>query len=169
MLEPAIKYKEQLQKLYYNIWFDDKYKYYNCDTYYQTLEINNDTWNSHQFVSVYNGEVIGYISYDVIRAINGVNSLAIINFTDNKAVFGLDIGHALKDIFEKYKFRKLNFSVVIGNPIEKSYDKMIKKYGGRIVGVYKDHVKLLDGEYYDYKTYEILSSEYFATIHKEKS
>lgn len=169
MLEPAIKYREQLQKLYYSIWFDDKYKYYNCDTYYQTVEIDDNTWNRHQFVSVYNGEVIGYIAYNVSRADNSVNSLGIINFTDNKAAFGLDLGQALKDIFEKYKFRKLNFSVVIGNPIEKSYDKMIAKYGGRIVGTYKEHVKLIDGKYYDYKIYEILSSEYFNSTHKENS
>ena len=28
MLEPAIKYKDQLAKLQYDIWFEDKYKYY---------------------------------------------------------------------------------------------------------------------------------------------
>ena len=56
--------------------------------------------------------------------------------------------------------------MIIGNPIEKSYDKMINKYGGRIVGIYKEDVKLIDGEYYDKKLYEILASEYFETIKK---
>ena len=38
---------------------------------------------------------------------------------------------------------------------------MIENYGGRIVGVYKENIKLIDGLYYDVKLYEILASEYF--------
>ena len=87
-----------------------------------------------------------------------------INFSNNKITFGKDLMKALKDIFEVYKFQKINFSVIIGNPIEKSYDRMIMKYGGRIVGVYKNDVKLIDGLYYDRKIYEILASEYFSSI-----
>jgi hypothetical protein len=105
--------------------------------------------------------VIGYIEYNISRTSNSISSLSIINFTDDKVTFAMDLKHVLTDIFEKYKFRKINFSVIIGNPIEKSYDKMVKKYGGRIVGTYKDDVVLIDGEYYDRKTYEILASDYF--------
>ena len=65
MLEPAIKYRNQLERLQYDIWFNDKYKYWNCDTYYQSMDIDENTWNKHQFVSVYNDEVIGYISYNI--------------------------------------------------------------------------------------------------------
>lgn len=32
----------------------------------------------------------------------------------------LDLGKAMKDIFEKFAFNKLKFSVVVGNPIEGS-------------------------------------------------
>lgn len=166
MLEPAIKYRDQLEKLQYNIWFNDKYKYWNCSAYYETMKIDEDTWNKHQFVSVLHGKVIGYISYNISRNENNVHTLSIMNFTDNKITFGVDLGHALRDIFEKYHFNKLNFCVVIGNPIEESYDKMIKKYGGRIVGTYKDDVKLIDGKYCDRKLYEIFASEYFKSIKK---
>ena len=164
MLEPAIKYRDQIEAIQYEIWFNDKYKYFNSGAYYSAMQINDDTWNKHQFVSVLNGEVIGYIEYSISREEDNVHSLGIINFTDNKIAFGRDLSKALKDIFEKYKFRKLNFSVVIGNPIEKSYDKMIRKYGGRIVGIYKENCKLIDGEYHDEKLYEILASEYFNAI-----
>ena len=160
MLEAAIKYKEQLEKLHYNTWFNDKYKYWVCDVYHDSITIDTNTWNKHQFVSVSNGEVIGYISYNIDRGDNSITSLSAINFSDNKITFGMDLGKALQDIFEKYRFRKISFSVIIGNPIEKSYDKMIKKYGGSIVGIRKKHVKLIDGLYYDQKLYEILESEY---------
>jgi hypothetical protein len=164
LLEPAIKYREQLEKLQYNLWFEDKYKFWNNDVYYESMTVDTTTWNRHQFVSVSSGEVIGYIAYNVVRADHRANALSIINFSDNKMVFGKDLMCALRDIFQKYKFNKLSFSVVIGNPIEKSYDKMIKKYGGRIVGTCKADVKLIDGEYYDRKLYEILAEEYFEAI-----
>lgn len=163
MLEPAIKYRDQLENVQYDTWFNDKYKYWNSDVFYGSMQIDTDTWGRHQFVSVKNGVVIGYIEYSISRTSNSVSSLSIMNFSDNKIVFGKDLIQALEDIFEKYKFRKINFSVIIGNPIEKSYDKMIKKYGGRIVGIYKDDAVLIDGKCYDRKLYEILASEYFDT------
>lgn len=113
------------------------------------MTIDDSTWGRHQFVSIKNNEIIGYISYSVNRRCNYAHSLSIMNFTDDKMTFGMDIGQALQDIFEKYNFSKLNFCVVIGNPIEKSYDKMIKKYNGRIVGIFKNDVKLIDKKYGD--------------------
>ena len=161
MLKPAIKYREQLEKFQVETWFSDKYKYWNSSVYYDALQVDESTWCKHQFVSVVNDEVIGYIEYSIARAENNVSSLSIINFSDNKIAFGRDLRKALKDIFEFYHFQKINFSVIIGNPIEKSYDKMIAKYGGRIVGIFKNDAKLIDGQYYDRKTYEILADDYF--------
>ncbi len=77
-----------------------------------------------------------------------------------KLLFGIDLGQALIDIFDKFKFRKLRFSVIVGNPVEKSYDKMVQKYGGRIVGIYYKEQQLIDGEIYDQKLYEILRENY---------
>lgn len=71
------------------------------------------------------------------------------------------MGNALRDIFEKFHFRKLDFTVVIGNPIESTYDRMVEKYGGRIVGIQKKQVRLIDGQLYDKKLYEILAEDYF--------
>lgn len=51
------------------------------------------------------------------------------------------------------------FRVVIGNHIEKMYDKYIEKYGGRIIGVRKDEVRLIDG-----KLYEITKDEYLERL-----
>lgn len=166
MLDVAIKYKEQLEKLQYNIWFNDKYKFWNDDTYYNSMTIDDNTWERHQFVSTKNEQIIGYISYSVNRKCNYVQNLSIMNFTDDKITFGMDLGQALQDIFEKYNFRKLNFCVVVGNPIEKSYDKMIKKYNGRIVGVFKDDVKLIDNKYYDIKHYEVTRENYMSAKNK---
>ena len=64
-------------------------------------------------------------------------------------------------MFKRYGFQKLNFTVTVGNPIEKTYDKLVNRYGGRVVGVRRMDVKLMDGKLYDVKEYEILASDYF--------
>lgn len=162
MLDLAINHAEELQKCFRSIWFQDKYKFWNFTSYYEDMEITDSTWSKHQFVSLdSSGEVIGYIGYEINRSSGVVDGLNIINFTDNKATFGMDAGQALRDIFEKFHFRKLVFVVVIGNPIEKTYDRMIARYGGRIIGIQSQQVKLIDGQFYDVKMYEILLDDYF--------
>ena len=166
LLDLAIKYEEELQKKRLNTWFNEKYKYYYGSIWFDKLEIDSDTWNKHQFVSIDNtGEVIGFIQYHVNREDNSCSNLCICNFIDSgKIIFAMDLVQALQDIFEKYKFRKLKFSVCIGNPLEKSYDTMIEKYNGRIVGTYLKDAKLFDGEYCDRKVYEIFREDYLKSI-----
>ena len=62
----------------------------------------------------------------------------------------------------KYNFRKIEFTVIVGNPIEKMFDKYIGKYGGRIVGIGKESVKLPDNLFYDSKLYEIFKVDFLA-------
>lgn len=145
MLDVAIRYIEQIKEKFHHTWFEDRYKYWNYANYFEEWNPAESTWVNHQFVSVRNGEVIGYIGYDIDRASGDVAyALNIINFEDNPSLtFSMDLGRALKDIFEKYNLRKLCFSVIVGNPIEKSYDKMCEKYGGRIVGIKKEHTRFL--------------------------
>jgi RimJ/RimL family protein N-acetyltransferase len=161
ILDVANKYQDEIELLMMNTWYDDKYKYFYASNYREKLNLKENNWDSHDFVSINkDGEIIGLISYGIDRPSNFVDSLCIINFTDDKITFGRDIGIVLVNIFEKFNYRKIEFSVIAGNPIEKSYDKLIHKYGGRIVGIYKDHVKLMDNKYYDEKMYEIFREDY---------
>ena len=169
MLDVAIKYEDELKEKLYDTWSNEKYKYWNYCTYYSDFEVKKETWEEHEFVSVLDDEVIGYICYQINRPANYCYGLGIANFTDNKMTFGRDLGKALTDIFEKFQFNKLKFSVVIGNPIEKTYDKLIQRYGGRIVGIFRDDTRLIDGKLYDVKQYEILRSEYLASKEKKKA
>lgn len=161
MVDLAINHVEELQRQFHSTWFQEKYKFWNFTSYYEEWGVEESTWNKHQFVSLNaQGKVIGYIGYQINRANEVVECLNIINFTDNKVAFGMDVGQVLRDIFEKFYFRKVNFEVVIGNPIEKTYDRMIQRYGGRIVGIQKKQVKLIDGRFYDVKLYEIFRNDF---------
>ncbi len=162
MLDLAINHEEELRMKFRSTWFTEKYKFWNCANFYEERQLAESTLNEHQFVSLNdNGEVIGYIGYWIDRENDLVDGLNIINFTENRVTFGIDVGNALRDIFEKFHFRKLNFSVVVGNPIENTYDRLIDKYHGRIVGVQEKQVRLIDGQFFDKKLYEILADDYF--------
>ena len=52
------------------------------------------------------------------------------------------------------------FGVVVGNPIEPTYDKLCARAGGRVAGYYRDDAMLMDGSYADIKVYEIMRDEY---------
>lgn len=162
MLHVAIKYAEQLRNKFHSVWFDERYKFWAGSNFFEEWQPAESTWVNHQFVSVRDGEVIGYIAYEIDRGAGDLAyGLNIINFeSEPSATFAMDLGQALENIFDKFNLRKLNFYVVVGNPIEKSYDKMCEKYGGRIVGTQKQNTRLFDGKYYDEKLYEILKEDY---------
>jgi hypothetical protein len=161
ILKLAYTYKDKLQEIYKSIIFQEKYKYYNFSTYWNyELKIEDDSWNYIQMVSVDDEDNIrGYFSATINRTSNIVDALGIINFYDVNVVFAKDMYQFIKDLFLKFNFRKIEFSVVIGNPIEKMYDKYIHKYNGNIIGIKRQSIKLHDDKLYDVKLYEIFKDD----------
>jgi hypothetical protein len=173
MLEYAKKYEGRLQEMLYDTAFDPFYKWQTA-TYIEKFSMPDNTYNGNHFVSLYRGEILGLIDYVIRRAENAVWGLGILHFGGERApygyTFGKDVMTALKDIFETYHFNKLNYSVVIGNPIEKTYDKLTERYNGRVVGVRRQQSRLMDGMLYDLKEYELLARDYFSRkIQREHS
>lgn len=160
MLDFAQNHEKELAKKMRDTWGKEKYWYYHRCTYFSPAVVKEDTWNDTQFVSLNaDKEVTGYLGYGIDRECRYVTYLAIINFTGDIS-FGADVMRMVKDIFEVYCYRKIVFTVVVGNPVEKKYDRLIRRYGGRIVGIHKDHVMLPNGRYYDEKAYEIFRTDY---------
>jgi RimJ/RimL family protein N-acetyltransferase len=172
LLDVASKsiYKSKIEDMYKDTFYDEKYKFFHDDNYRDGRELPDSDWQRRTFVSLdNNGNILGIISYSFNRCADFVSNFGIINFSDNKVVFGRDVAQAFEEIFTKYNHRKITFSVVVGNPIERSYDRLMEKYGGRIVGTYKQHVKLIDNKYYDSKLYEIFREDFMeARIMKGK-
>ena len=130
--------------------------------------MSDDTWDSLDFVSIDDEEnVLGFIRAKVSRGNEKVTNIEALNFS-NKAntIFSRDLYKFIVDIFLKYNFRKIEFTVVAGNPIEKMFDKYVNKYGGRIVGVRKESVKLQDNLFYDSKLYELFKTDFIKNYKK---
>lgn len=171
MLDFAGKYEKELQLLFLNIAYNPKYMFYNNTSYRDNYESSKSTWDKHEFVSLdKDNKIIGYFKYSISRSTLSCSNFQIVNFTnDNQIIFGRDFVKMIDDIFTKFNFRKITYGVVIGNPIEKTYDKLTKKYDGKIVGVYSKDSLLIDNQYYDYKVYELFRDNYIAsTINPER-
>jgi len=163
MLKLANLYVEKIQIKYQKIViFNNKYKYYNYFPYWDyNINIAKDSWNCIEMVSVDNNDhIIGLLKAEINRGSDKVSSLGIINFLEINYIFSKDLRQFIHDLFIKFNFRKIEFSVIVGNPIEKTYDKYINKYGGNIVGITHKSIKLQDNKYYDIKYYEIFREEY---------
>lgn len=168
MLDNARKYVTEVKAKFMDVWYDDKYKYYFCN-WHNEHELANDDYTNMYFVSVDKDKnVLGYIAYSIDRGANYAHKFGAINFSDNKLTFGKDLQQVIDDIFCKFNFQRMEFDVVCGNPIEKSYDRMVAKYGGRVIGVRRRAATLMDNKLYDSKSYEILKEDYLRSKHKMK-
>lgn len=143
---------------------DIRNMFYFSGGYISKYKASEDTWTKHEFVSTKGGKILGYLAYDVDRRTNSANGLCAINFEIKSITFSKDFMRFLKDIFEKYQFRKLSFGVYAGNPAERMYNRYIQKFGGRIVGILKSETILTDGNFYDYKMYEIFRDDYLKAV-----
>jgi hypothetical protein len=163
MLQPAYLYKDELYKYKSKLAFNERYKFYaGGSSFCFDIKPDDSSWNRIQLVSINkNNELIGYFSADINRSVYFIDSLEIINFTPKtNLIFAQDLKQFFLDLFNKYNYNKINFNVIVGNPAEKIYDKLVKNYGGRIVGIFKNDTRLWDGKIYDRKFYEILKEEF---------
>jgi hypothetical protein len=123
------------------------------------LDLKEDMWSRMQLVSVCNGDVTGYFNAHINRTPRYVSQIASINLDNKPFVFGKDLATFIDLLLNQYKFDKICFSVAVGNPAEKMYDKAIKKLNGRVVGTFKNHYQTPDGKNHDGKWYEIINKE----------
>lgn len=161
MLDHAAKYHERVRERFLEVSDDMRFQFAFGGSYRDAFKPVESTWNGRQYVSVHSGDVIGYFAYSIDRDSDIVYGLQIVNFTYQvNPVFSKDLASFLRDIFEKYKHRKLRFTCMTDNPVLPSYKRICERFGGRVVGTYKQEDKLLDGEYHDRVIFEVLRSDY---------
>jgi hypothetical protein len=169
MLKRAYQYKDQLARhissilddeYYDNLWIDNHVDF--------IMDVRDNNYSKQQFVSVEPSEcwnLIGYFEASINREINSVGSLVVINFKkDGSITFSKDLKDFFMRLFFRYNYSKINFSVVVGSRNEKIYDKFVSKYGGRIVGIFKNHNILQNGKIVDMKFYEIMKEDFQSKV-----
>ena len=164
MLKPAVLYKDALPACWAKASLDPRNRFY-AETYWNFENtVRESNWESHQFVSVDSSDnIVGYISITIDRGCHFVRSLGVLRFDKSgkyDILFARDFKEFFRLMFCYYKYQKMSFSVCIGSPHEKMYDRFCRKYGGRIVGIKKRNFRLMDGTICDQKIYELLIEDF---------
>ncbi len=133
-------------------------KYYEI-AYLEPSKLYENEWCDLQRVSKDSeGNILGFMFCGINRAHSRVDNIELLNMTGKpNIILTKDILQFFDDLLNKYNHRKICFDVVVGNPAEKIYDKIVKKYNGEISGVQKEHVRLYDNKFYDLKLYEVIN------------
>lgn len=136
MLKPAQLYKEKLQEENIKAWYKPENVFYNFGTGNSQIDISEDNYRSHQFVSVDKDDnVIGYISYNVDWAAMSAYDLGIISFDKGNVLFVKDVYAVVKDLFEKYQMNRVSWLLL--QIIQQSEDTaiLLKSMEGVSVGI----------------------------------
>jgi hypothetical protein len=141
MIESADKYEDQLRAL---------------------KPVDGDEWYTYslplnvvrqRMVSTHNGEVIGSIELTINLAASAVLEIPVKTLSEKyRYYFAKDYMTFIRYLMQKY--RKMSFFVLIGSPVEKTYDRLAKILGWRIVGIMEKQVQNTKGEWNDIKYYE---------------
>lgn len=134
-----------------------KYKYYFDSHWHWDLIGAKTLWDRVELVSVdKENKLCGLFAAVLQRPENYVSALSIINFAEKPTfTFSNDLKRFIEILDNNIGCYKMCWSVNIGNPAEKMYDRLCEKLGGRIVGVFKQHTQLIDGTIVDEKRYEV--------------
>lgn len=168
-IKNAKLYETEIREKIWEIWYDEKYQYYFGTDWRRDFSLA-DAENSpcHHDFAIFNDddELIGYIGYSIDLESRIAERFGAINFSDDKLIFGKVICQIIKDCFLKFGMNVVEWCVICGNPIEKSYDRLCERYGGRIVGVKRRRAKDMAGNPCDFKMYEILREDFLEAINK---
>lgn len=166
MLKYAMDYESELKKVDRENWLNPAMKWYSTGGFNREIEVSREDWNMIQMVSVdEEGHVHGYFHVNVYEAESSLVDLGVVNYGKKcDPMFALDFYRFLCYLFLERGFRRLEWTVVIGNPIEKMYDRFCKKAGGRIVGTRRKAVMLMNREFADEKIYEIFHDDVLAYL-----
>lgn len=98
--------------------------------------------------------LIAYVSYHIDRYSASAYHFGMISFKKS-VVFGAALNEIMEDLIHNNNLHRISWRMVSGNPVEKTYDRFLKKYNGNKI-VEHDVFKDKYGKYHDSYIYEIL-------------
>jgi hypothetical protein len=112
-----------------------------------------------RMVSTHNGEVIGKFDILINTAASTILEIPVMTLSEKyRYIFAKDYMTFIRYLMQKY--RKMSFFVLIGSPVEKTYDRLAKILGWKIVGIMEKQVLNNKGEWNDIKYYEWINKNW---------
>ena len=155
MLVPAILYKEQIIKEFQKL-------YYTEDMMFETGCLNQwcleipEAPNEGRFdyAIVHNDKLIGYLLYQVDYYTSKAYNFGLMSFDRGNITIGKDLFDKMEELVSQ--LHRIEWRMVGGNPVERSYDKFCEKHNGK-KHILKDAIKDVKGNYRDEVIYEIIT------------
>ena len=155
MLKPAILYKNEIEKHFAEVMYSDDYFYYTGYVHEHELPKVEPANNVYQWAIINStNEVIGWFAYRIDPANDNVYNFGLYSFDKGNALIGRDVFKKMEELIAHH--RRIEWRVIDGNPVIRSYDKLCKRYNGHKVSFHKV-TKGLDVIYRNKYVYEILS------------
>ena len=154
MLKPAIAYKDKILDLFAHEIYSENYFLYSGYAYCHELpEIGADD-NYFQWAIVNSkDDVIGYLAYQIDPAEDTVKNFGLYSFDHGNPIIGSDLFTEMERLVSRY--RRVEWRMVGGNPVQKHYDRFCEKFGGNRV-ILHQVTKDENGNYRDVYIYEIV-------------
>lgn len=157
MLVPAQLYKEEVKKKMVEKWYDPKYQYY-FGGEYNECQIGDNAYWRRDFVHLdAKGEVDGYFAHNYNDACKSISGFCLISFSDNGTALVWDVIKYIRNLF-RIEAQRAEFFAFADNPAVKLYDKLICRYGGKVIGRLTRSA-YFNGKYHDSIIYEILKED----------
>lgn len=169
MLKPAILYKDIIEKRFAEQLYSDDYFWYTgygtCtelpviksdgDGYYQWAIVRPKPkdMTEKEYYEKRDEYVIGYFAYRIHTETDTVCNFGLYSFDRGNIIIGFDVFNKMEELISEH--RRMEWRMVGGNPIKKSYDKFCKRHNGHIAKLHQA-TKDIHGEYHDEYIYEIL-------------
>lgn len=157
MLVPAILFKSEIENGFKKLFYTNDMFFVNSnlDQWIPDIAENmNEGW--FQYAIVDGEKVIGYLGYYVNYYTSNVYNFGLISFEKGNPLIGKDLFEKMEELVSR--FHRIEWRMVGGNPVERSYDKFCERHNGT-KHVLKDAVKDAEGNYRDSIIYEIVTTK----------
>lgn len=156
MLKPAILYKDEIDRLFAENLYTERFFYYTGYAGCNELPNIKAQDDYFQFAEVNEGTVTGYFAYHIDAVNDTVDRFGLFSFIPNNIYLIKDVFVSLEHLVKNH--RRVEWRVIGGNPVVPNYDRFCKQYGGNKVTLHAV-TKDLNGNWRDEHIYEIINKE----------
>lgn len=156
MLVPAILYEAEIKRNFEKLFYTEDmfFESGGLDQWYPEIQ-EKPQEGQFQYAIVSEKKVLGYLGYFVNYYTSNVYNFRLISFCKGNPILGRDLFEEMERLVSQ--FHRIEWRMIGGNPVEKSYDKFCERHNGKKY-ILQDALKDAKGNYRNSVIYEILNS-----------